>query len=177
MGAQIPVIAEKPLSACVCKKFQLDALGGHLCTCTANSGVKKVHNWEVDQIADLFRTTHKVKTHQVVRSRGQQCGDIEFAGYLANEAGPVPLVQDLRIAHERFGVTDRFFAASGVQLAQPTSCQFHFRRAASSAQLKSKIVNILTKAAALRITLILDDTPVLSRYTHTHHTSTDSLPA
>ena len=26
-----------------------------------------------------------------------------MAGYLANAAGPVPLVLDLRIAHERFG--------------------------------------------------------------------------
>ena len=57
----------------------------------------------VDQIADLFRTTHKVKTQQVIKSRGQHCGDIELAGYLANAAGPVPLVLDLRIAHERFG--------------------------------------------------------------------------
>jgi hypothetical protein len=51
----------------------------------------------------LFRTTHKAKTQQVVRSRGQHCGDIELAGYLANAGGPVPLVLDLRIAHDRFG--------------------------------------------------------------------------
>ncbi len=57
----------------------------------------------VDQLADLFRTTHKVKTQQVARRRGQWCGDIELAGYLANAVGPVPLVSDLRIAHERFG--------------------------------------------------------------------------
>jgi hypothetical protein len=55
----------------------------------------------VDQVADLFRTTHKVKTQHVVKSRGQHCGDIELGGYLANEAGPVPL--DLRIAHDRVG--------------------------------------------------------------------------
>jgi hypothetical protein len=103
MGAHIPVIAEKPLSACGCKKFRLDALSDHLCTCTAHSGAKKAHDWAIDQIADLFRTTHKVKTQQVARSRGQQCGDIELAGYLANEAGPVPSVLDLRIAHECFG--------------------------------------------------------------------------
>jgi hypothetical protein len=104
MGAQIPVIAEEPLSACGCKKLQLDALGDHLCTCTAHSGAKKAHAWAVDQIADLFRTTHKVKRQQqVARSRGQHCGDIELAGDLANAAGPVPLVLDLRIAHERWG--------------------------------------------------------------------------
>ena len=48
-------------------------------------------------------TTHKVKTQQVVKSRGQHCGDIELAGYLANESGPVSLVLDLRIAHDRVG--------------------------------------------------------------------------
>jgi hypothetical protein len=39
----------------------------------------------------------------VVKSRGQHCGDIELTGYLANEAGPVPLVLDLRIVHDRVG--------------------------------------------------------------------------
>ncbi len=86
VGAHIPLIAEGPLSACGCRKFQLDALGDHLSTCTAHSGAKKAHDWAVDQIADLFRTTHKVKTRQVSKSRGQRCGDIEFAGYLANMA-------------------------------------------------------------------------------------------
>ena len=103
MGAQIPVIAEKPLATCGCQKFQLDPLGDHLSTCTCHPGAKKAHDWMVDQIADLFRTTHKVKTQQVVKSRGQHCGDIELAGYLANEAGPVPLVLELRIAHDRVG--------------------------------------------------------------------------
>ncbi len=103
MGAQILVIAVKPLSACGRKKFRLDALGDHLCTCTARSGAKKAHNWAVDQIADLFRTTHEAKTRQVARSRGQKCGDIELPGHLANAAGPVPLVLDLRIAHGRWG--------------------------------------------------------------------------
>jgi hypothetical protein len=57
------------------------------------------------QFADLFRRTNKVKTQQVVtvKNRGQYCGDIELAGYQVNAAGPVPLVLDLRIAHDRFG--------------------------------------------------------------------------
>ena len=78
-------------------------LGDHVSTCTAHSGAKKAHDWAVDQMADLFRTTHKVKTQQVARSRGQRCGDIELAGYLANAAGQVPLVLDLRISHQRWG--------------------------------------------------------------------------
>jgi hypothetical protein len=103
MGAQIPVIAEKPLAACGCRKFQLDAMGDHLCTCTAHSGAKKAHDWAVDQLADLFRTTHTVKAKHVTKSRGRHCGDVELAAYLANAAGPVPLVLNLRIAHDRFG--------------------------------------------------------------------------
>ena len=66
-------------------------------------GCQKAHDWAVDQLADLFRTTHKTKTQQVIRSRGQDCGDIELVGYLTNEAGPVSLVLNLRITHERFG--------------------------------------------------------------------------
>ena len=201
----------------------------------------------VDQVADFFRTTHKVKTQQVVKSRGQHCGDIELAGYLANEAGPVTLVLDLRIAHDRVGSstdptlnghlkypnnldqslndaatdkirkyradynnrpptavsfmpaiastsdrlhsefvrllflqahreTDRFFAASGVQLAQTQRGMFHYRRAAFSAHLKAKVDSTLAKAAALRINLNIDGTPITSR-THTHpsHSQTSRL--
>ena len=57
----------------------------------------------VDQIPNLFSTTHKVKTQQVIKSRGHPCGDIELVGYLVNETDPVSLVLYLRIAHERFG--------------------------------------------------------------------------
>ena len=39
----------------------------------------------------------------MVKNRGQYCGDIELAGYLANAADPVSLVLDLRIARDRVG--------------------------------------------------------------------------
>ena len=58
-------------------------------TCTVHSGAKKTHDWVVQQLVDLFRTTHKVKAERVVRSRGQRCGDIELASCLVNETGPV----------------------------------------------------------------------------------------
>ncbi len=103
MSAQIPVMPEKPFVTGGGRKFQLDPLGDHLNTCTVHSGAKKAHDWMVDQVVDFFRTTHKVKTQQVVKNRGQSCGDIELAGYLSNESGPVPLVLDLRIAHDRVG--------------------------------------------------------------------------
>jgi hypothetical protein len=47
------------------------------------------------------------------------------------------------------------------------SDQFHFRRAAFSAQLKAKVGLTLAKAAALRITLNLDGAPITSK-SHTH---------
>ena len=71
LGATVPALVELPLSACGCKKFTVDVLGDHVVTCTVHSGDKKAHDWVVDQIADLFPTDHKVKTQQVVRSRGQ----------------------------------------------------------------------------------------------------------
>ena len=68
IGAQIPAITEKPLATCGCRKFQLDPRDDHLNTCTAHSGAKKAHDWMVDQVADLFRTTHKVKTHRWLKA-------------------------------------------------------------------------------------------------------------
>jgi hypothetical protein len=65
-----------------------------------HSGAKKTHDWMVDQITDLFRTTHRVKTQQ-----GHPCGDVDLEGYLTNTVGPVQLVMDLdlRIDHDRVG--------------------------------------------------------------------------
>jgi hypothetical protein len=100
VGAKIPSL---PLSACGCKKFAIDALVDHVSTCTAHSGAKKAHDWAADQIADLFRTTHKVKTQQVTRSQGSDVGTLSWLPTSRIAAGPVPLVLDLCIAHERFG--------------------------------------------------------------------------
>jgi hypothetical protein len=70
--------------------------------------------------------------------------------------------------------TDRFFSASGVQLAQTDRGQFHFRRAAFSTHLKSRVGLPLAKAAALRITLTLDGSPIISK-SHTHGDSPITL--
>jgi hypothetical protein len=72
--------------------------------------------------------------------------------------------------------TDRFFSASGVQSAQSTSGQFHFRRAAFSDQFKRKVGLSLVKAAALRINLNLDGAPITSKsHTHPSHSQTSRL--
>ena len=66
-----------------------------------------------------------------------------------------------------------FFTASGVQLAQFDCGFFHYRRAAFSSMLKSRVGNILAKDADLRVTLNLDGTPITSK-SHTHLTHTQS---
>ncbi len=103
IDTQIPVIVENPLAACGCRKFQLHVMGDHLCTCTAHSGSKKAHDWVVDQLTDLFHTTHTVKRQHVTKSRGRHRGDIDLVTYLVNTTGPVSLVMDLLIVHDRFG--------------------------------------------------------------------------
>ena len=73
--------------------------------------------------------------------------------------------------------TDRFFAASGVQLAQThPGGQFTFRRAAFLTQLKSKVGLALAKAAALRININLDGAPITPKsHTHPSHSQTSRL--
>ncbi len=72
--------------------------------------------------------------------------------------------------------TDRFFATSGVQLEQSDCDQFHLLHSAFSSQLKSKVGNILAKAAELRIILNIDGAPVASRsHTHPSHSQTSRL--
>jgi hypothetical protein len=65
----------------------------------------QTHDWVVDQIDDLFHTTHTVKTEHVTKNRGRHCGDIEVTDYLPNVVDPVPVVLDLHISHDRFGST------------------------------------------------------------------------
>ena len=69
--------------------------------------------------------------------------------------------------------TDRFFAASGVQLAQFDRGFFHYYRVVFSSMIKSRVGNILTKVVALRITINLDGTPITSK-SHTHLTNSKS---
>ena len=72
--------------------------------------------------------------------------------------------------------TDRFFAASGVQLAQSNRGPFHYRRAACSSMIKSRAGNILVKVADLRINLNLDGAPIASKsHTHPSHSQTSRL--
>jgi hypothetical protein len=108
VGANVPALAELPLSACGCRKFQIDPLVTTSALVPPTRVPRRPTTGRlttslIQRCGQPHRTTNVVKTQQVARSRGQRCGGIELAGYLANAAGPVPLVLDLRIAHERFG--------------------------------------------------------------------------
>jgi hypothetical protein len=74
--------------------------------------------------------------------------------------------------------TDRFFSVSGVQSTQSNlgSTSFHYHRVSALNQLKSKCGLLLPKAAALRVTLNLDDAPIASHsHTHPSHSQTSRL--
>ena len=72
--------------------------------------------------------------------------------------------------------SDRFFEVSGVHLSVTDRDQFHFRRAAFSSLLKSRVGNILAKTATLRINLNLDGSPIASKsHTHPSHSQTSRL--
>jgi hypothetical protein len=74
--------------------------------------------------------------------------------------------------------TDRFFAASGVQLTEtnPSGQLFTFRRAVFLTQLKSKVGLALAKTAALRININLDGATIASKsHTHPSHSQTSRL--
>ncbi len=240
MGAQIPVIAEKPLAACGCRKFQIEPLGDHLNTCTAHSGVKKAHDWMVAKFLTSFTQPIKQKRDRslkvgviivgtssywdTLRMRRARClwcwisvsprplgsssdpslnGHLHYSNdidrslnevdvdkirteyrsdYNNNPPNTVSFMPDIPSTsgrlHSEFvrllflqthRETDRFFAASGVQLAQTDRDQFHFRRAAFSSHLKSRVVLTLAKAAALRITFNLDGSSITSNYSPRIH--------
>jgi hypothetical protein len=72
--------------------------------------------------------------------------------------------------------TDRFFSSSGVLSTQSDRGFFHYLRTSFSDQLKSKVGLTLAKAAALRITLHLDGSPITSKsHTHPSHSKTSRL--
>jgi hypothetical protein len=189
----------------------------------------------------LTEAQHHTKTQHVTKNRGRHCGVVQLAAYLANAAGPVSLVLDLRIAHDRFGSssdpslnghlhypndtdkslneaaadkirkyrpdynnnplhtvsfmpaiartfgrlhsefmrllflqahreTDRFFAASGVQIAQSTSGLFHFRRAAFSSTLKARSAVPSPRLQLYVLHSILMGRLSLQEHILTHHT-------
>jgi hypothetical protein len=72
--------------------------------------------------------------------------------------------------------TERFFAVSGVQIAQTDRGLFHYRHVPFAQQLKSRVGLSLTKEVTLRIVFNLDGAPITSKsHTHPSHSQTSRL--
>jgi hypothetical protein len=131
---------------------------------------------------DVDRSLNESATDKIRKYRADYHNNppnaISFMPAFANTSGRLHSDFLLLLFLQAHRETDRFFTASGVQLPQSTSGQFHYRRAAFSSHLrgKSKIGNILGKAEVLRIILNIDGAPVSSRsHTHTSHSQTSIL--
>ncbi len=153
------------MSSSICNKQQIDPLGDHLYTCTVQS-VPKAHDWVVDQLPDLFHTTHKTKTRQVVRRRGQPCGDIELSDYLTKVTDPNYMDRSLNES-----VTDKIRKyLSDYNNNPPNSISFISPITSTSGRIHSEFVRLLflqerqhpriSKSADLHITLYIDVTPL-----------------
>ena len=121
---------------------------------------------------DIDRTLNEAAPDKVLQYRAdynnRPSHSIVFMSAIASTSGRPHCEFVCLLFLQTHRETDLFLATSGVQLAQT---HFHFRHAAFSSQLKSKVGHILAKAAALRIMLNIDGTPIASRsHTHPSHT-------
>jgi hypothetical protein len=94
VGAQIPVIGSLPSSTCGFKTIKPSVTMFPRVMDNREQESTRLGRWATG--GPLLATT-KVKTQQVVSSRGQRCGDIELSAFLADAAGPVNLVKDMLI--------------------------------------------------------------------------------
>jgi hypothetical protein len=183
MGAQFPVIVEKPIATCAYRKFQLVPLVmdlriahdrvGSSADPTLNGHLKYPNNLD-QSLNDV--TDDKIRKYRADYNN-RPPSVVSFMTAIPSTSGRLhsEFVRLLFLQAHR--ETDRFFAASGVQLAQTNpSGQFHFRRAAFASMLKSRVGNILAKAEALRINLNLDGASIASKsHTHPSHSQTSRL--
>ena len=101
---------------------------------------------------------------------------VSFMPAIASASGRLHSEYVRRLFLQANRESDRFFAASGVQLAQTDRGQCHYHRSVVSSQLKSRVGLALATAAALRITLNLDGDPIISKsHTHPSHSQTSRL--
>ena len=134
-------------------------------------------NGHSDYPTDIVRTLNEDDPHKVLTYRvdynNRPSHPITFMETIPNTSGCLHGEFVCLLFLQTHRETDRFLAASGVQLAQTN---FHFRRTTFSSQLKSKVGHILAKAAALRIMLNIDGAPIASRsHTHPSHTQNSRL--
>ncbi len=89
----------------------------------------------------------------MAKSRGHRCGDIELAAYLSNAAGPVPLVPDLRIAHERWGSSTN--PSLNGHLQNPADIDRTLNEAAADKVIQSVLIIIIVLLTLSPLCLLL----------------------
>ena len=127
---------------------------------------------------DIDRSLNEVATDKIRKYRADYNNNppssVVFMPTITSTSGRLHSEFVLLLFLQAHRETDRFFAASGVKLAQHDRDQFHYKHESFSSQLKSKVDNILTKDASLWITLKIDAGPVVSRsHTHPSHSQSD----
>ena len=131
-------------------------------------------------LTDIERSLHETVTDKIWKYHADYNNNppdvVSFMSAIASTSGRLHSEFIRLLFLQAHRETDRFFAASGVQLAQTSSGLYHFRRAAFSAQIKAKVGSTLAKAAALRVNLNIDGAPITSRpHTHPSHSQTSRL--
>jgi hypothetical protein len=121
----------------------------------------------VPQVRKTVTVFFKTVTRAFRSTRNKPPTSVSFIPAIASTSGRLHSEFIRLLFLQAHRETDRFFAASGVQLAESTSGLFHYQRAAFSAHLRTKVGGILPKDEALRVNLNIDGAPITSR-THTH---------
>jgi hypothetical protein len=105
--------------------------------------------------------------------------------YLENVSGPVPLMLDLHIDHDRFGsnsdpsLNGQLHYSNDINKSLSESTADKIRKYLAdynnnpptvfSDTLKVKVVSTLSKTTVLRININIDGTPITSKHILTHH--------
>ncbi len=111
------------------------------------SGTDPTLNGHLKYLNNLDQSLHDTTTDKVRKYRTDYNNNlpntVSFMTAIASTSGRLhsEFVRLLFLQAHR--ETDRFFAASGVHFAQPTSRIFHFHRVVFSAQLKGKVGRVI----------------------------------
>jgi hypothetical protein len=93
LGVPIPSFLENPRQ-CPCRQFSFDPYGDHIQTCHRQSATLPTHEWIVYRLSLLLHSVgHRVKTHKITPSTGNERGDIEIQDYVflpRGEDGRIP---------------------------------------------------------------------------------------
>jgi hypothetical protein len=131
-----------------CQEVSLDRNRGHQC------------GGQLHYPNDVDRSLNESATDNIRKNRADYNNNppnsISFIPAIASTSGRLHS-EFVRLLFLQVHRETDHFTVSGVQLAQPTSGQFHYHHMTFSDHLRAKIDNILVKTTTLRITLNIDE--------------------